>query len=266
MDNQTAFLSNIRTALGEAPAFERSKTMFPKLFSSPDTKEILKKIRRRSALEQDALVQILLENSKSLNICSHIVTSFAEATAVVIELIRTKDPEFNDTKHVVMHDHPDVAALQLWNRFNREAVTLHTSFSSDGQIKDKTIASFIGITAPTIGVADSATVIQLTEPGCPRSTSLLPSIHIAILKKENLVADLEEAYALLREESRLDSFVFISGPSKTADIEAHMVNGAHGPREVHLIVLSEPHPKVQAVEIPEELEESISLPKESEKS
>jgi hypothetical protein len=62
-----------------------------------------------------------------------------------------------------MHDHPDIAALQLWNRFNREAVTLHTAFSRDPHIKDKTIASFIGITAANIGVADSATLIQLTD-------------------------------------------------------------------------------------------------------
>lgn len=253
MDNQTTFLRNIRTALGEAPDVERSKKMFPKLFSSPNTSKILEKIRSRTVEEQDALVEILRENGNSLNVCTHIVQSFNEAAAVVVDLIRTKDPEFNYTKHVVLHDHPDIAALQLWNRFNREAVTLHTAFSSDRQIKDKTIASFIGITAPTNGVADSATLVQLTEPGRPRSTSLLPSIHIAILKRENLVADLTEAYALLREQAHLDSFVFISGPSKTADIEAHMVNGAHGPREVHFIVLSEPLPDKVFSDISEEI-------------
>jgi L-lactate dehydrogenase complex protein LldG len=240
MNTQTTFLRNIRMALGEAPHSARSKKMFPKLFSSPNTAKILEKIRNRTIEEQDALVEIFLKNGNSLNVCTHIVQSFNEAAAVVIDLIRTKDPEFSYTKHVVLHDHPDIAALQLWNRFSHEAVTLHTTFSSDQQIKDKTIASFIGITAPTTGVADSATLIQLTQPGQPRSTSLLPSIHIAILRKENLVADLTEAYALLREQAHLDSFVFISGPSKTADIEACMVHGAHGPREVHFVVLCEP--------------------------
>ena len=57
---------------------------------------------------------------------------------------------------------------------------------------------------------------------------------------ERLVADLNEAFALLAREELPDSFVCISGPSKTADIEAHMVHGAHGPREVHLVLLSEP--------------------------
>ncbi len=257
MDNQTTFLRNIRTALGEAPEGERSKRMFPKLFSSPDTAKILKKIRSRTFEEQDELIEILLQNGNSLNVCTHIVQSFDEAAAIVVDLIRTKEPEFNYTKHVVLHDHQDIAALQLWNRFNREAVTLHTTFSSDRQIKDKTIASFIGITAPTTAVAHSATLVQLTEPGQPRSTSLLPSIHIALLKRENVVADLTEAYALLQEQDHLDSFVFISGPSKTADIEAHMVNGAHGPREVHIIVLSEPIPYKANADFPEESKDKI---------
>jgi L-lactate dehydrogenase complex protein LldG len=240
MHKQTTFLATIRTALGEAPQVERSKSTFPKLFAAPDTTETLKKIRSRTVTERNELVKILLRNGTLLNISSHIVESLHEAADVVVELIRSKEPEFNYTKHVIMHDHPDIAVLQLWNRFNREAVTLHTTFSSDSQIRDKTIASFIGITAPTIGVADSATLVQVTEAGRPRSTSLLPSLHSALLRRKNIVADLAEAYALLRQKSYLDSLVFISGPSKTADIEAHMVYGAHGPRELHLIVLAEP--------------------------
>jgi L-lactate dehydrogenase complex protein LldG len=83
----------------------------------------------------------------------------------------------------------------------------------------------------------------------------LPSIHIALLKREHLVADLTEAYGLLRQEPQLDSFVFISGPSKTADIEAHMVHGAHGPREVHVVVLAEPAPAEVFDKTEEEMEE-----------
>lgn len=239
MNAETTFFSNIRTALGESPDLERTKGSFPGLFSSPNPSALLRTIRSRSAAELDRLVDTFREYGNSLNINSHVATSLDQAAAIVVELIRSKEPEFSHIKHVVMHDHPDIAALQLWNRFTREAVTLHTSFGSDRQAREKTIASFIGITAPNIGVADSATLIQLTEPGRPRSTSLLPSIHIALLRRENLVANLAEAYALLREKTRLDSLVFISGPSKTADIEAHMVHGAHGPRELQLIVLAE---------------------------
>ena len=197
-------------------------------------------IRNRTEAEQVELIEIFQENGEDLNLQTHVVATLAEAEAAVVELIRSKEPEFSHAKHVICHDHPDVAGLQLWKRFNRESITVHTTFHPDTQARDKTLASFVGITASDIGIADSATVVQLTEQGRPRSTSLVPSIHIALLRRENLVANLKEAYALLQERKQLDSFVFISGPSKTADIEAHLVHGAHGPFEVHIILISEP--------------------------
>lgn len=237
MENEYFFLRNIRKALGLAPETGRSRGQYPELFAAPNTRQILHRVRNRTAEERDELVELLRTNAQALGIHLHLAETEADAAAIVVEIVRSREPEFSHTKHVILHDHPDVAALQLWKRFTREAVTVHTTFSSDRELREKTIASFIGITAPAIGVAESATVIQPTRPGQPRSTSLVPSIHIALLRRDKLVADLEEAYALLQEEGRLDSVVFISGPSKTADIEAQMVHGAHGPREMHLLVL-----------------------------
>lgn len=237
MENQNSFLRNIRTSLGLAAGTERRSSQFAALFAAADTGEIVHRLQNRTPEDRQELVELFEKSARALGIHTHIADSEDDAAAVVVELIRSKEPEFTYTKHIIQHDHPDIAALQLWKRFTREAVTVHTTFASDRELREKTIASFIGITAPWIGVADSATVIQLTEPGQPRSTSLVPSIHIALLRRDNLVADLGEAYVLLREKGHLDSFVFISGPSKTADIEAQMVHGAHGPREVHLIVL-----------------------------
>jgi len=240
MDNQTAFLRNIRQSLGLSPDEERPKRLFPTLFAKADTTLPLQGMRNRTAEQQDHLVELFQTNAQALSIKSHLVRTHDEAAALIIELVRTKNPEFTPTKHIIHHDHSDLATLQLWKRFDQDDVTVHTTFSPDRQLREKTIASFIGIPAPDIGVADSATLVQFTEPGCPRSTSLVPSIHIALLKREHLVADLREAYALLQEKGRLGSFVFITGPSKTADIEAQMVHGAHGPRELHLIILSPP--------------------------
>jgi L-lactate dehydrogenase complex protein LldG len=238
MDSQNAFLRTLRQSLNLSPDEERSKRLFPTLFAKADSSLILQGIRNRTTQEQDELVELLQTNAQALGIKTHVVRSHDEAAALIVDLVRTKDPEFTHAKHIIHHDHPDLAALQLWRRFDREGITVHTTFCPDRQLREKTVASFIGITAPNIGVADSATLIQFTKPGCPRSTSLLPSIHVALLDRKNLVADLPEAYALLKEESHLDSVVFITGPSKTADIEAQMVHGAHGPREVFLFILS----------------------------
>lgn len=236
MDKQNAFLRTIRHRLGLPAESERSKESFPALFAKSDTAKVLQVIRARNIAEQDELVRLFQINAEALGIRTHVVASQAAVAEVIVDLALTKNPEFTSSKQIIHHHHPDLNALQLANRLDREGITVHTTLSTDTQLREKTIASFIGITAPDIGVAESATLIQLTTPGCPRSTSLVPSIHLAVLKKEHMVADLREAYALLQEKTHLDSMVFITGPSKTADIEAQMVHGAHGPREVHVLI------------------------------
>jgi L-lactate dehydrogenase complex protein LldG len=106
------------------------------------------------------------------------------------------------------------------------------------------IASFIGVTTADFCLADTATLVMRNRPGQPRSVALVPSIHIGLITLDQVLADTKELFALLRWDERfrqegLSNYMsFISGPSKTADIEAVMVHGAHGPREVHLFVIS----------------------------
>jgi len=239
MTNEFPFLENVRKALNIPRGAERTKNMFPALFARKDKKELLEAIEKRSYAEKEQLIKELSENCTPLGITLHIAETEVDVEDITVDIIRTKDPEFSHNRHIIQHNHPDISGMKLWKRFNRESVTVHTTFEGDSEITEKTIASYIGITAPSITVAESATLVQITSPGCPRSTSLVPSIHIALIRSENLVASLEEAYALLKELAPKESFVFISGPSKTADIEAHLVHGAHGPKELHIILLKE---------------------------
>ena len=245
MTNEFPFLENIRTALGVPAGASRTKNMFPDLFSKQDKKSLIDKIRTRSYQSKETLIEQLDKNCRDLNIDLHVVDSHEDAENVTVELIRTKEPEFSYNRHIIQHTHPDIAAMKLWKRFNRESVTIHTTYPGDEEVSEKTVASYIGITAPDITVASSATLVQLTSSGCPRSTSLVPSIHIALVRSKNLVENLEEAYALLEQIDPQESFVFISGPSKTADIEAHLVHGAHGPKELHIILIKETKPIVE---------------------
>ncbi len=98
----------------------------------------------------------------------------------------------------------------------------------------------LGLTDADFGLADSGTLVLLSRPGHPRAVSLLPPTHIAVLPVGRLVADLAHLFAVLdlREATATSSAItFITGPSRTADIEQTLVIGAHGPARVHIILV-----------------------------
>lgn len=97
----------------------------------------------------------------------------------------------------------------------------------------------VGITGVFCAVAETGTLAVLSGPDTPATASLLPETHIALVPASRIVPGMEEAFALIRAEcGELPRAVnFISGPSRTGDIEQTLVLGAHGPYRVHLILI-----------------------------
>lgn len=100
----------------------------------------------------------------------------------------------------------------------------------------------VGITGVTAALAATGSLVLESGPGRPRSASLLPDRHIALMTADQLHTDLEDwsaaqmaaGYPAFRLASNT---VIVTGPSKTADIGHQLVKGAHGPRELHIIIL-----------------------------
>ena len=97
----------------------------------------------------------------------------------------------------------------------------------------------LGITGAFCAIAETGTLVLLPGEKWPTATALLPDTHVAVVRAERIVSGMEEAFALVRtEQGRLPRAVnLISGPSRTGDIEQTIVLGAHGPYQVHIIVL-----------------------------
>jgi L-lactate dehydrogenase complex protein LldG len=102
-------------------------------------------------------------------------------------------------------------------------------------------ADLVGITGTFCGIAETGTLMQLSGADTYASASLLPETHIAVLPASRIVAGMEDAFALARQErGELPRAVnFISGPSRTGDIEQTIVLGAHGPYRVHVIIVQD---------------------------
>jgi len=98
-----------------------------------------------------------------------------------------------------------------------------------------------GITGSYCGLAETGTIMLLSGEQTHATTSLLPDTHIALVSASRIVPCMEDAWDLFREE--IGEFPrqvnFVSGASRTADIEMTLVYGAHGPFRVHVIIVDD---------------------------
>jgi L-lactate utilization protein LutC len=95
-----------------------------------------------------------------------------------------------------------------------------------------------GITSADYALADTGTLVMLSSPEEARLISLLPPAHIALIPQERILSSLDELLAILPlPAEQTSSMVFITGPSRTGDIEQILVRGVHGPGEIHLVVV-----------------------------
>ncbi len=100
-------------------------------------------------------------------------------------------------------------------------------------------ADLVGITGCFCAVAETGTLVLCSGPGTPATVSLLPETHVALVPAERIVPAMEDAWRLARAElGEMPRAVnFVSGPSRTADIEQTLVLGAHGPYRVHIVIV-----------------------------
>jgi len=97
----------------------------------------------------------------------------------------------------------------------------------------------VGITGSYCAISETGTLVMLSGPDSPLLTSMLPETHVVILERARIVRAMEEVWQLLRTEHETPprAVHFVSGPSRTADIEQTVTLGAHGPSRVHVILL-----------------------------
>lgn len=100
-----------------------------------------------------------------------------------------------------------------------------------------------GVTGADFALAESGSLVLTSRTEGSQLSSLAPPVHIAFYTRSQLVGSLEEVLKGLADrgltagDSRGRSIVFVTGTSRTADIEQILIRGVHGPREVHAILI-----------------------------
>src|SRR5712691_2994769 len=111
-------------------------------------------------------------------------------------------------------------------------------------LRQKFIEATVGISGANMAIAETGTIVLVTNEGNADLTTTLPAVHIALFGIDKLVATLDDAVAVMRMLPRsgtgqvMTSYVnWITGPSRSADIEQSLTIGVHGPREMHCVIL-----------------------------
>jgi L-lactate dehydrogenase complex protein LldG len=99
----------------------------------------------------------------------------------------------------------------------------------------------VGVTGALVGIAETGSLLLVSNEDQALTASLLPEVHVALLRTSRLVPTLTEA--LHRPEVRnTPAGVIITGPSRTADIEMTLTIGVHGPGELHVFLIDDSMP------------------------
>jgi L-lactate dehydrogenase complex protein LldG len=96
------------------------------------------------------------------------------------------------------------------------------------------------VTSAQAGIADTGTLVLIPSPHEPRTLSLVPPVHVAVLMASQLYASLPAAMQALEPERDMPTnLVLVTGPSKTSDIQQTLAFGAHGPKELVIVLVND---------------------------
>lgn len=101
----------------------------------------------------------------------------------------------------------------------------------------------VGLSMAYAGVSETGTLVMISGAATPTTLNFLPDVHIVVLREEDISPNYEEVWSRLREAAKPDAPVmprtvnWITGPSRTADIEQTLLLGAHGPRKLVILLI-----------------------------
>ena len=138
--------------------------------------------------------------------------------------------------HLTLQDWADELGVEP----DRDAIMGHAR----KELREKFINAAVGISGANAAIAETGTVMIVTNEGNADLTITLPRVHVAVFGIDKVIASLDDAVAMLRMLPRsatgqlMSAYVnWVTGPSRSSDIGFSPVIGAHGPREMHCVVL-----------------------------
>jgi L-lactate dehydrogenase complex protein LldG len=222
-------LGGIRRALKRGPLGESERSALVERLAHPKRNLIP---ARATALDQEGRLALFIAMAEEVQATVARVDGAAAVPAAVADYLSRR----NLPSRLVMTPDPELDDIP-WAE--RPMLEVRRGRAEDGDA--------VGITACFAGVAETGTLMLISGPQTPTRNNFLPDTHIVVLRGKQVVASYEDGWARLRERTRASdgtfamprSVNFITGPSRTADIEQRLELGAHGPRRLHIVLIAD---------------------------
>ena len=235
------FLASVRRALGRsggppANAYSRLKETIQ------DLEDQVRELRRRLESQGSQLLEQLARVAEMQGWKVHRADDPEDVMAAVLAVADSVEAQAAvRTGQDVFDEIPlDIGAMN-WGL--AVSVATHSEGFDRRAVRDSIIEADIGVTGADYAVAETGSVVVVPRQGLGRLVSLVPPVHVAVVRPQDVVETLDDVFLLRRLEYHMNggemgSYLnFITGPSRTADIEQTLVVGVHGPREAHMILL-----------------------------
>ena len=243
--SRDSFLANVRRALGRPVADSpllQDRSPPPTIGGYQRTPDAVE----REMKEQDSeLLQELVQSALDIGWQVEQASSVDAAADYIVEVARGCE-----AKLVMRSTHPVLDELGLDSRFSDldvqlEVMSLDESAGKrEGQraaLREKVIRADLGITGVDYAIAETGSCVVSARKGVSRLVSLLPPAYIAVVRRGEVLSSLDELFLLQRQDLLSNEgshyMNIISGPSRSADIEQTIVQGVHGPGDVHMVLL-----------------------------
>ena len=182
-------------------------------------------IPQRAQLPQPERCRLFAEMAREASATVAALPAAAAVPQAIADYLRQENlpPELR------IAPHPELQSLP-WSQWPLLSVT-------EGRASG---AEPVSLTRAFAGIAETGTLMLVSGPSAPTTLNFLPDTNIVLLRAEEIVGAYEEGWAQLRARFGAEmprTVNFITGPSRSADIEQTLQLGAHGPRRLHILLI-----------------------------
>ena len=229
--DQTSVLADVRRALG------RGATLAPEpleRFIEPTVKADVTELITRFTEEATAVRAKVYRVSDKLKFVRQVVDKLAEICAE------------DKGQEIALSATELFAEMNLATELEARGFSTFVPNETDHEELVARLANCgVGVSAADYAIAETGTIVLSSDEPSALLVSLLPPVHIAVLRSSQIAASLDEIISKLSTDriSRGDpggpsrSITLITGPSRTSDVELVLSIGVHGPKELHVIIL-----------------------------